>query len=158
MIHHLCEFISDNLAEIIQVSLPDLLELCMCCHANSRTPNSPTISAQEGELDNLLEEPTNGWDDEAIPPRYHRSDRMIPHTTVQAEAVNILGVDTRTSEPTAAELRPATWIEGRTLEELELEEAELAKLDPAGPPMDESGEFEEGKPGADPLGAGHPSP
>jgi hypothetical protein len=158
MIHHLCESISDNLAGIIQVSLPDLLELCMCCQANSRTPNSPTISAQEGELDNLLSEPTTGWDDDAAPPRYHRRDRMMPQSAGKSEATNIPRVGKRSSKPPGAELRPATWIEGRTLEELEREEAELAKLDPSGPPMDDFGEFEEGKPKADPLGADHASP
>jgi hypothetical protein len=152
MIHHLCEFISDNL------KLADLIELSICCFKNSRTPNSPTISAQEGELDNLLSEPTTGWDDDAAPPRYHRRDRMMPQSRVQTEATKIPKVDNRASEPTVAELRPATWIGGRTLEELEREEAELAKLDPAGPPMDEFGEFEEGKPRADPLGADHASP
>jgi hypothetical protein len=158
MIHHLCGFVIDNLAGIIRLSFADMLDLCMCCHANSRIPNSPTISAQEGELDNLLSEPTTGWDDDAGPPWSHRKQPMLSHVTVQPEATNIPKVDTRSSEPTAAELRPATWIEGRTLEELEREEAELAKLDPSGPPMDDFGEFEEGKPRADPLGADHASP
>lgn len=79
---------------------------------------------------------------------------MRTHLSIEPQAGIIPKAVIRSSEPTAAELRPATWIEGRTLEELEREEAELAKLDPPGPPMDEFGEFEEGKPGSDPLGAG----
>lgn len=37
-----------------------------------------------------------------------------------------------------------TWVAGKSVEELEREEAELAKMDPPGPPMDEFGEFEQG--------------
>ena len=83
---------------------------------------------------------------------------MRTHVSIEPETVILPKVVIRSTEPTPAELRPATWIEGRTLEELEREEAELAKLDPPGPPMDEFGEFEEGIPGSDPLGAGHTSP
>jgi len=149
MIHHLCQVFTHNLAGII--------EFLTSCHARSRTPGSPTISAQEGELDNLLSEPTTGWDDDVAPPYDSRSD-MRTHLNIQPQAAIIPKAVDRSIEPTSAKLRPATWIEGRTLEELEREEEELAKLDPPGPPMDEFGEFEEGKPGSDPLGAGHTSP
>lgn len=83
---------------------------------------------------------------------------MRTHLNIQPEAAIIPKAVDRSIEPTSAKLRPATWIEGRTLVELEWEEAELAKLDPPGPPMDEFGEFEEGKPVSDPLEAGHTSP
>lgn len=149
MIHHICQVFTHSLAGVI--------ELLTSCHARSKTPASPTLSAQEGELDNLLSEPTTGWDDDIAPPYNSRND-MRRHLNIHPEAVLVPKVVTRSTEPTPAELRPATWIEGRTLEELEREEAELAKLDPPGPPMDEFGEFEEGKPVSDPLGAGQTSP
>jgi len=105
-----------------------------CIEARKR-PGSPTLSAQEGELDNLLTEPSGGWDDLPLSRGYNKNQNMIidSNSTREAGPIKPLGIP------------PATWIEGRTMEELSREEAELARFDPPGPPRDieEFGDFEQ---------------
>jgi hypothetical protein len=105
------------------------------CIDDKRTPGSPTLSAQEGELDNLLTEPSGGWDDPPLSKGYNKALDMKIDS-------NLSGVDYQ-MQP--FERLPATWIEGRTMEELEREEAELARFDRPGPPrdIDDFGEFEQ---------------
>jgi hypothetical protein len=105
------------------------------CIDNKRTPGSPTLSAQEGELDNLLTEPSGGWDDPPLSKGYNKTENMKINSDLCRGDGQI--------QP--SERLPATWIEGRTMEELEREEAELARFDRPGPPrdIDDFGEFEQ---------------
>jgi hypothetical protein len=110
-----------------------------CLPNLSRAPASPDLSAQEGELDNLLTIRDNfGWDEDvATTSGYGKSAKMMADSQGREQSRITTGV------------RPSTWLEGRTMEELEREEAELARMDIPGPPMVEFGDFEEGKPEGD---------
>ena len=112
------------------------------CIDNRKRPGSPTLSAQEGELDNLLSEPSAGWDDLPASRGYNKAQSMTIDPNPKGEAARIQG----------SERLPATWIEGRTMEELSRAEEELARFDPPGPPRDveEFGDFEQA-PGTGPL-------
>ena len=105
------------------------------CIDNRKRPGSPTLSAQEGELDNLLTEPSGGWDDLPATKGYNKAQSM----TIDPEN------DHGAGQTKPSEALPATWVEGRTMEELSREEEELARFDPPGPPRDveDFGDFEQ---------------
>jgi hypothetical protein len=111
------------------------------CIDNRKRPGSPTLSAQEGELDNLLTEHSGGWDDLPASSGYNKAPDM---------AID-LNPNGGTAQVQSSAL-PATWIEGRTMEELSREEEELARFDPPGPPrdVDDFGDFKQA-PGTGPL-------
>jgi hypothetical protein len=111
------------------------------CIDNRKRPGSPTLSAQEGELDNLLTEHSAGWDDLPASRGYNKAQNMAIDSNDNGGTAQV-----QPSPP------PATWIEGRTMEELSREEAELARFDPPGPPRDVEafGDFEQA-PGTGPL-------
>jgi hypothetical protein len=110
-----------------------------CLPNISRAPASPDLSAQEGELDNLLTIRDNsGWEEDvATTSGYGKGAKLMADSQPKEQSRIITGV------------RPSTWLEGRTMEELEREEAELARMDIPGPPMVEFGDFEEGRPEGD---------
>ena len=111
-----------------------LRSITSCIETRNR-PGSPPLSAQEGELDNLLTEPSGGWDDPPLSRGYNKTQNMTIDSNSNPEAGPI--------KPSGR--LPATWIEGRTMEELSREEEELARFDPPGPPrdVDEFGDFEQ---------------
>jgi hypothetical protein len=112
------------------------------CIDDRKRPGSPTLSAQEGELDNLLTEHSGGWDDLPASRDYNKAQDMTIDTNTSRDA----------GQPKPSGRLPTTWIEGRTMEELSREEEELARFDPPGPPRDveEFGDFEQA-PGTGPL-------
>jgi hypothetical protein len=132
----------EDICRLINQILVSLIRSITSCIDNRKRPGSPTLSAQEGELDNLLTEHSGGWDDLPASRGYNKAQ--------------IMDIDTGSSQEAgymkASERLPATWIEGRTMEELSREEAELARFDPPGPPRDveEFGDFEQA-PGTGPL-------
>lgn len=130
------------------------------CLPSRRSPPSPTLSAQEGELDNLLSEPTRGWDDDdtiSIAPRsirYGKEGLLATRSPSTKPMVSRPRKDGGGEEADARELgevnvetvkgqRGRGWEPEISLEELEREEEELAKMDPRVPDV-EFGEFEEG--------------
>ena len=112
-----------------------LIRSITTCIDDRKRPGSPTLSAQEGELDNLLTEPSGGWDDLPATKGYNKAQNM----TIDS------GNDYGAGQAKSSERLPATWIEGRTMEELSREEEELARFDPPGPPrdVDDFGDFEQ---------------
>lgn len=134
------------------------------CLPNRRSPASPALSAQEGELDNLLSEPTGGWDEDdaiSIAPRSIRYGKegllatRIPSTKSAVPVTRRGGGDDADARE-LGEVNVETvngrwgrgWEPGISLEELQREEEELAKMDPRVPEV-EFGEFEEGHQGQD---------
>jgi hypothetical protein len=132
----------EDICRLINQILVSLIRSITSCIDNRKRPGSPTLSAQEGELDNLLTEHSGGWDDLPASRGYNKAQIMDIDTSSSQEAAYMK----------ASERLPATWIEGRTMEELSREEAELARFDPPGPPRDveEFGDFEQA-PGTGPL-------
>lgn len=131
---------SQRLADVCRLmmqSIPGTIESTVLCCFSRKTPVSPTLSAQEGELDNLLAEPSGGWDDHPQPRGYNKKASMHLGSDIAGQTGQGVG-------PATAKLQQ-TWTEGRTMEELEREEAELAKMDEPGPPpeRDEFGDFEQ---------------
>lgn len=142
-------------AHLIEETYRSTVGLCL----NPRTPASPTLSAQEGELDNLLTEPTGGWDDDtetiSIAPlstRYGKEGLLATRersgsTVTKASTLGTGDQDSRVlGEVDLVALqgsRHGNWEPGRTVEDLEREEAELAMMDPPAH-TDEFGEFESG--------------
>lgn len=136
------------------------------CLPSSRSPGSPTLSAQEGELDNLLTEPTGGWDEDdtiSIAPRsirYGKEGLLVTRNHLQpADGALKSSRDHAAHDQDARELGEVdaalvsgrskeTWEPGTSLEELEREEEELAKMDPPAPVI-EFGEFEEARPASE---------
>lgn len=129
------------------------------CLSGQRVPASPTLSAQEGELDNLLSEPTGGWDDDSISiaPRSIRygKEGLLATRPLTAKASLATKEVRGGDDQDARELGEVSmevvrgkkgWEPGATIEELEREELELAKMDPPVPEI-EFGEFEEAQPG-----------
>lgn len=119
-------------------------------HCGSRAPPSPTLSAQEGELDNLLIEPSGGWDEETSTQQKYRP------RSIKYGKEDLMAVRPRSQAPVVKAMRSTmesgskgerTWVAGKSMEELEREEAELAKMDRPGPPRDtdndEFGDFEQ---------------
>jgi hypothetical protein len=114
----------------------------------SRLPPSPTLSAQEGELDNLLIEPSGGWDDETSTQqryrpqsiKYGKEELMAVRPRSQGPVVKATG-----STMEGGSKGERTWVAGKSMEELEREEAELAKMDrpPRDTDTDEFGDFEQ---------------
>jgi hypothetical protein len=137
----MAHLIEDTYRLINQI-LVSLIRSITICIDNRKRPGSPTLSAQEGELDNLLTEPSGGWDDLPASRGYDKPQNMTIDSNPNGGTAQIQG----------SERLPATWIEGRTMEELSREEAELARFDPPGPPRDveEFGDFEQA-PGTGPL-------
>jgi hypothetical protein len=137
----MAHLLADTCRVINQLLISIIRSLTICIE-NRKRPGSPTLSAQEGELDNLLTEHSGGWDDLPASRGYNKAQ--------------IMDIDTSRSQWTghmkASERLPATWIEGRTMEELSREEEELARFDPPGPPRDieDFGDFEQA-PGTGPL-------
>lgn len=138
------------------------------CLQTRRAPASPTLSAQEGELDNLLSEPTGGWDDDSmsIAPRSIRYGKegllstRLPSTrssTTRTKRTDGHDQDARElGEVNVETVRGKKgWEPGISLEELDREEAELAKMDPVVPEV-EFGEFAEVQPGTDEATARQP--
>lgn len=123
------------------------------------TPASPSLSAQEGELDNLLTEPAGGWDDDtetiSIAPHSIRYGKEGLLATRQRSASTVAKVSTAGNGDQDARVLGEVdlgalqwhgkdnWEPGRTVEDLEREEAELAKMDPPAPAV-EFGDFESG--------------
>lgn len=129
------------------------LTIGACLASSRRVPTSPTLSAQEGELDNLLAEPTGGWDDDtiSIAPRSTRYGKEGLVATRQRSASSATKGTTASGDHDATVLgevdmetmrQQATWEPGKSMDELDQEEAELAKLDPPEPPV-EFGDFEQ---------------
>jgi hypothetical protein len=126
---------------LINQILVSLIRSITTCIDNRKRPGSPTISAQEGELDNLLTEHSGGWDDLPASRGYYKALNMTVDSNDNGGTAQV--------QPSRL---PATWIEGRTMEELSREEEELARFDPPGPPRDVEafGDFEQA-PGTGPL-------
>jgi len=130
----MAQFLADTSRLINQILISIIRSISSCIETRKR-PGSPTLSAQEGELDNLLTEPSGGWDDLPTSRGYNKAQNMTIDSNPDREAGPI--------KPSG--ISPATWIEGRTMEELSREEEELARFDPPGPPrdIDDFGEFEQ---------------
>jgi hypothetical protein len=112
-----------------------------------RRPSSPTLSAQEGELDNLLNEPSGAWDEDPLEPRHRpRSIKYGKEAMMTVRPTSKTGSEAgeRSDVTDTTKKGEPTWTAGKSLEELEREEADLARMDLPGPPMDEFGEFEQG--------------
>ena len=137
----MAQLLADTSLLINQILINTIRFITTCIETRKR-PGSPTLSAQEGELDNLLTEPSGGWDDLPASRGYNKAQNMTIDSNLTREAGPI--------KPSG--ITPATWIEGRTMEELSREEEELARFDPPGPPRDveEFGDFEQA-PGTGPL-------
>jgi len=137
----MAHLLADTYRLVNQISI-GIIRSVTACIDNRKRPGSPTLSAQEGELDNLLTEPSAGWDDLPASRGYNKAQNMTIDSNPNGGAARIQG----------SERLPATWIEGRTMEELSREEEELARFDPPGPPRDveEFGDFEQA-PGTGPL-------
>jgi hypothetical protein len=131
MVHHWTDIID---AIIQDLSINAIINFCFG-KCRDEPPVSPTLSAQEGELDNLLAEPSGGWDDLPQSRGYNKKAAMHAESGVSQDPGRKMG---------SARTR-STWTEGRTMEELEREEEELAKFDPPGPPreVEEFGDFEQ---------------
>jgi hypothetical protein len=132
----------EDTCRLINQLLISIIRSITSCIDNRKRPGSPTLSAQEGELDNLLTEPSGGWDDLPASRGYNKAQNM----DIDTGGSQVAGLRKPSENP------PATWIEGRTMEELSREEAELARFDPPGPPrdVDDFGDFEQA-PGTGPL-------
>ena len=130
----MAHFLADTCRLVNQI-LIGIIRSTTFCIDNRKRPGSPTLSTQEGELDNLLPEPSGGWDDLPASRGYNKTQNMKIDSNPNGGAARIQG----------SERLPATWIEGRTMEELSREEEELARFDPPGPPRDveEFGDFEQ---------------
>jgi hypothetical protein len=138
----MAHLIEDTCRLINQILVRLIRSVTSCIDTTRKTRGSPTLSAQEGELDNLLTEHSGGWDDPPLSRGYNK-----------ARSMDIDTVSSRVAGHTKpSENLPATWIEGRTMEELSREEEELARFDPPGPPRDveDFGDFEQA-PGTGPL-------
>jgi hypothetical protein len=137
----MAQLLEDTYRLINQI-LVSLIRSITTCIDNRKRPGSPTISAQEGELDNLLSEPSGGWGDLPASRGYNKAQNMTIDSNDNGG----------TAQVQPSERLPATWIEGRTMEELSREEEELARFDPPGPPrdIDDFGDFEQA-PGTGPL-------
>lgn len=126
------------------------------CLSPRRTPPSPTLSAQEGELDNLLAQPTGGWDDDSISiapksTRYGKEGLLSARQRSDSAATRRSNDWDRTGDQDARVLGDvdartvgglANWEPGVSMNDLAREEAELAKMDPPGP-SEEFGDFEQ---------------
>jgi len=130
----MAQLLADTSRLINQILVSIIRSITTCIETRKR-PGSPTLSAQEGELDNLLTEHSGGWDDPPLSRGYNKDQNMTIDSNPNRESGSI--------EPSGR--LPATWIEGRTMEELSREEEELARFDPPGPPRDieEFGDFEQ---------------
>jgi len=130
----MAQLLADTSRLINQILISTIRSITSCIETRKR-PGSPTLSAQEGELDNLLTEPSGGWDDLPASRGYNKKQNITIDSNLIPEAGPI--------KPSGR--LPATWIEGRTMEELSKEEEELARFDPPGPPrdVDDFGDFEQ---------------
>lgn len=139
--HTMAHLLADT-CQLVNLIIVGFIRSITSCIDKSTRPSSPALSAQEGELDNLLTEPSGGWDDLPASRGYNKPQNMTIDSNPNGGTAQIQG----------SERLPATWIEGRTMEELSREEAELARFDPPGPPRDieDFGDFEQA-PGTGPL-------
>jgi len=133
--------LADTCRLVSHIVVSSIRSITNCIDTRKR-PVSPTLSAQEGELDNLLTEPSAGWDDLPASGGYNKAQTM----TIDS------GNDHGAGQVKPSQGLPATWVEGRTMEELSREEEELARFDPPGPPRDveDFGDFEQA-PNSGPL-------
>lgn len=124
-----------DICRLVNQIVVTLIRSVTNCIDSRKRPGSPTLSAQEGELDNLLSEPSGGWDDLPASRGYNKAQNM----TISS------GNDHGAGQAMPSQRLPATWVEGRTMEELSREEEELARFDPPGPPRDveDFGDFEQ---------------
>ena len=131
-----------NICRLVNRMIVSSIRFITNCIDSRKRPGSPTLSAQDGELDNLLTEPSGGWDDLPASRGYNKAQNM----TIDS------GNDHGAGQAVPSQGLPATWVEGRTMEELSREEEELARFDPPGPPrdVDDFGDFEQA-PNSGPL-------